>query len=197
MTDSLESWFTREILPYEAALMRYLRQNRQGFPGPEDLRNEVYVRILEAAEKQRPASARAFLFVTARNLLIDYARRNRVVAIDLLEDIESLHVLVDSATPERQLSGRQQLQRLGKVLDRMPARCREVFWLRRVEGLSQKEVAKRLELTEAAVEKHVYRAMRYLTDALYSKDPDSKQSGQTSQDDASRMEENERHDLDN
>jgi RNA polymerase sigma factor (sigma-70 family) len=167
--DSLEAWFAREILTHEAALMRYLGSRRNGSLEPADLRNEIYVRVLESAERALPAQPRAFLFTTARNLLIDQARRNRVVAIDLLEDIETLNVLIDPTSPERHVSGRQQLQRLSRLLYRMPARCREVFWLRRVDGLSQKEVAHRLRISEGAVEKYVYRAMRFLTDALYGK----------------------------
>jgi len=165
--DNLEDWFRREILPCEAALMRYLGQKRAMPIDAEDLRNDIYIRVLESAEIQRPRSPKAFLFSTARHLLIDLARRNRVVAIDLLEDLEVLNVLTDDISPERQASGRQQLQRLSKHFDRMPAKCREVIWLRRIEGLSQKEVADRLSVTEATVEKHVYRGMRYLADALY------------------------------
>ena len=167
MNENLEDWFRREILPYEAALMRYLATKR-GIPlDPEDVRNDIYIRVLESAESLRPTNPKAFLFTTARNLLIDHARRNRVVAIDLLEDLDVLNVLIDTVSPERQTSGRQQLERLARIFDRMPPKQREVLWLRRVEGISQKEAARRLKVTEAAIEKHVYRGMRYLADALY------------------------------
>ena len=167
MTDSLEDWFRHEILPYEAALMRYLNRKRALPIDAEDVRNDIYIRVLEAARKARPAIPKAFLFSTARNLLIDLARRNRVVAIDLLEDLDALNVLIEEVSPERQVIGRQQLQRLSMFFDRIPVKCREVLWLRRVDGLCQKDVARRLGITESAVEKHVYRGMRYLANALY------------------------------
>lgn len=147
--------------------MRYLTQKRATRSDAEDLRNDIYIRVLESAKQARPTSPKAFLFSTARNLLIDLARRKRVVAIDLLEDLDALNVLIDDVSPERQASGRQQLERLERLLQRMPARCREVFWLRRVEGLAQREVAQRLGVTEAMVEKHIYRGVRYLADALF------------------------------
>jgi RNA polymerase sigma factor (sigma-70 family) len=165
--DTLEDWFRREILPYEAPLMRYLSRKRAIPLDPADLRNDIYIRVLESAEKERPNSPKAFLFATARHLLIDHARRNRVVAIDLLEDLDVLNVLIDTLTPERQTSGRQQLTHLSAIFDRMPPRQREVLWLRRIEGLSQKDAAKRLGLTEGAIEKHVHRGMRFLAEALY------------------------------
>lgn len=151
--------------------MRFLSQRARAIAADtQDLRHDVYVRVLEAARVARPASPQAFLFATARNLLIDRARRDRVVRIDFLDDLEALNVLVDNVSPERQMSGRQQLQRVSRLFDRLPGRCREVLWLRRIDGLGGKDVATRLGLAEATVEKHLFRALRLLADALYGSD---------------------------
>jgi len=163
--------------------MRYLSQKRAIGVDAADLRNDIYIRVLESAEKLRPTVPKAFLFSTARNLLIDLARRNRVVSIDLMEDLDFLNVLIDEMSPERHATGRQQLERLSQLFDRMPVKSREVFWLRRIEGLSQRDVAERLNLTEGAVEKHVHRSIRFLADALFGASesiPEAKkQSGMT------------------
>lgn len=140
---------------------------RAGVGLAEDLRHDIYIRVLEFAETQRPSAPKAFLFTTARNLLIDRARRDRIVAIDLVEDLDVLNVLVDTVSPERQISGRQQIQRLSRILERMPEKSRKVFQMRRIEGLPQREVAISLGLSEAAVEKHVHRGLRLLSNALY------------------------------
>ena len=93
--ETLEDWFCREILPYEAALMRYLAKKGSALNlDAQDLRNEVYVRILESADHVKSAGARAFLFSTARNLLVDLARRSRVVSIEFVEDLEASNVLL-------------------------------------------------------------------------------------------------------
>ena len=167
MSESLETWFQREILPLEAALVRFLSRKLSNPADAQDIRHDVYVRILEAAERELPAQPKAFLFSVARNLLVDRARRNRIVAIDLLEDMDSLNVLIEEETPERRETGRQQLQRLSLLIQRLPDRCREVVWMRRVEDLPQKVIARRLGIAEATVEKHLVRGIRMLTDALY------------------------------
>lgn len=146
--------------------MRFLGK-RVGSVLAEDLRHDVYVRVLESAEVSRPTSPKAFLFKTARNLLIDRARRDRVVSIESVEDLDGLNVLLDEASPDRILSGRQQLQKVSAILARMSQKSRDVFLMRRIEGLSQREVAERLAITEAAVEKHVYRALRTLANSLF------------------------------
>lgn len=125
MDDSLETRFIREILPYEGALMRYLTQRRVRANELEDVRNEVYVRILEAARKTRPSTPKAFLLITARNLLVDRIRHERVVPIEQLENIELAALWVDELSAEQQASGRQRVQQLARLLDRLPPRCRE------------------------------------------------------------------------
>lgn len=168
--DALDNWFVREVLPHEAALLRYLARVWPDTSEIQDIRHDAYVRILEGSNRLRPIAPKALLFSIARNLMIDRARRNRVVPIDLLGDLDSLNVLVDEVTPERRASIREQLVTVTAAVNRLPTRCREVLWLRRVEGLSQKEIAARLGVSEGTVEKHMMRAARLLTDQLTAPD---------------------------
>jgi RNA polymerase sigma factor (sigma-70 family) len=76
---------------------------------------------------------------------------------------------VDELTPERHASGRAELRLLQVALDALPPRCREVVEMRKVEGLSQRDVAARLGITEDTVERQVANGMRALADALLAK----------------------------
>jgi len=164
--ESLDNWFVREILPHEGALLRYLARVWPDAAEIQDIRHDAYVRILEGAHRLRPTAPKALLFSIARNLMIDRARRSRIVPIDLMGDLDALNVLVDEVTPERRASIRQQLVSVTEAVNRLPARCREVLWLRRVESLSYREIAARLEITEGTVEKHMAHAARLLADML-------------------------------
>jgi RNA polymerase sigma-70 factor (ECF subfamily) len=166
MPDSLDDWFVREVLPHEAALLRYLARVCPNPADAQDIRHDAYVRILQNLGRLRPTSPKSLLFTTARNLLIDRMRKNRIVPIDLLEDLDTLNVLVDDVTPERRASIRQQLVNVSTAVNLLPEKCREVLWLRRVEELSQKEIASRLGIAEGTVEKHMIRAVRLLSDLL-------------------------------
>jgi RNA polymerase sigma-70 factor (ECF subfamily) len=170
MSSELDAWFAHNILPHEAALMRYLRRVCRGSADVPDIRQDVYVRVYESAAKNRPEMPKAFLFATARNLITDRARRNRIVSIDYAQDLDSLNVLIDNLSPEQRLSARQELGRLAEALDDLSTPCREVIWLRRVEGLSQREAAQRLGMLEGTLESHLCRGLRALADALYGCD---------------------------
>src|SRR6185437_16325728 len=54
----LKDWFIREVLPLESALMQFLRQNWRDKADIADLRQDVYVRVFEAAQKQIPDTAK-------------------------------------------------------------------------------------------------------------------------------------------
>lgn len=168
MDGAFENWFQREILPHEAALVRFLSRKWVHPNEVQDIRHDIYVRVLEAAERKLPDSPRAFLFGVARKLLVDRVRRERIVAFDLLADVDSLNVLIDELSPERQAAGREQMHRLSTLFRRLPPRCRQVVWMRRIEDLPQKEIARRLGIAEATVEKHLMRGIGLLADALYA-----------------------------
>ena len=171
MDESLNAWFAREVLAHENALMRYL--SRHWFRPDEihDLRQEIYVRVYEAAAKARPTMAKSFMFTTARHLMADRLRRRRVVSIEAVGDLDALNVLVDEVSPERRLSARQELTRLTEAFDRLPDRCREVVWLRRVEELPQKQVAARMGISEKTVEKQVAKGARLIAEYFYGAPP--------------------------
>lgn len=166
---SLNLWFAREVLVHEAALLRYLARVWPNRHDIHDLRQDVYIRVYEAAKLSPPTSAKAFLFSTARNLLIDRVRRSRIVTIKSVGDFAELNVLTEEITPERQFTAGQELERLARAFRRLPPREREVIWLRRVDELPQKEVARRLGISEKTVETHLRRAVQTMASSLFSR----------------------------
>jgi RNA polymerase sigma factor (sigma-70 family) len=167
MNVALDQWFAAEILVHEGALVRYLGRVWPNAADIGELRQEVYVRVYESASKSRPNSPKAFLFTTARNLMADRRRRERIVSIDYTQDCDALNVLVDEISPEKHLSARQELRRLGDAFDQLSDMARQVIWLRRVEGLSQREAARQLGIQEGTLESHLCRGLRKLADAVF------------------------------
>jgi RNA polymerase sigma-70 factor (ECF subfamily) len=167
--DSLDAWFKREILVHEGMLMRYLQRVWRRKDEVPDLRQETYAKVYQAAALARPAVPRAFLFTTAHNLMADRIRHERVVSIEAVGDIEALNVSVEELSTEHVVSTREELKRLAAALDRLPPRCREVVWLRRVEGLSQREAAEALGVSVKAIEQHMSKGARLLAEYMTEK----------------------------
>ena len=163
----VNAWFVREVLPLEPVLMQFLQHNWRNKSDIADLRQEVYVRVFEAARKEIPDRPRQFLFSTARNLLIDHVRREQVIPIEAVADLDAIAVAMDAPGPDRAAMGRDELRKLQSVIDRLPARCREAFVLGKVEGLDGREIARRMGVTESTVSKQLAFSIRALADMLH------------------------------
>lgn len=165
--ETLDDWFLSTVLPLEPALLRYLYRNWRDNPSDvKDLCQEVLTRVYTAARRERPLQIKAFLFTTARHLLCDLRRRAQVVRIDSMMDVESLNMPNDLIGPEGQMSSRQELCLLQTAMEDLPDKCQRVIELRRIHGYSQRETARRLNISEAAVESHIQRGILRLSQAL-------------------------------
>jgi RNA polymerase sigma-70 factor (ECF subfamily) len=169
-TSEVEAWFVREVLPLEAALMQFLQHNWRNKSDIADLRQDVYERVCLAAQEGAPDNTKAFVFRTARNLLVDRIRREHVVPIEAVEDVDALSVAMEELGPERTAIARDELRRLQAALDRLPPRAREAIVLGRIEGLQGNEIATRMGITEGVVSRHLAGGISALADMLYGED---------------------------
>jgi len=163
---TLNAWFCTEVLPLERALTGFIRRNWRVAADVTDLRQDIYERALAGARAGIPTHTRHYLFTVARNHLINQAKRGQVVSIELVADMSSLEMEFDRFGTERQLSAREELRRTQQGLEQLPPRCREVVWLRKVEGLSTRETAERLGISVDTVEKQITQGMRALVDFM-------------------------------
>jgi RNA polymerase sigma factor (sigma-70 family) len=167
MKGPIHQWFVQEILPHEAALMRYIRRAWPDREDASDIRQEIYARIYESATKVRPTQPRRYLFTTARNFIVDRLRRGKIVSIEVRSDLEDMNLLVDELSPERHETARQELRRLSDAFEVLPAILRETIWKRKVEDLSQKAVAAAMGTKERVVERRLSRGIRLLAESFF------------------------------
>src|SRR5580692_7574290 len=167
-TAEVGAWFIHEVFPLEAALMQFLHHNWRNAGDIADLRQDIYLRVCEAAMKQIPRPAKPFVFAIARNLLIDRVRRAQIIPIDAVTDLDALNVPADEPGPDRGAAARAELRRLQAAIDRLPPRCREAVVMARIDGLTGRQIAQRMSITESAVSHHLDYGLRALADMDYA-----------------------------
>jgi RNA polymerase sigma-70 factor (ECF subfamily) len=163
----VDLWFVREVLPLEATLLQYLHHHWRNHSEVADLCQDVYVRVYESARKQLPDPVKPFVFAIARNLLIDRLRHEQVIPIEAVSDVEALNVAMDAPGPDRAVLARDALRRVLDALDRLPPRSREVVIARQLDGLSRREIAERMGISEETVKWHLATGMNALADLFY------------------------------
>lgn len=171
LEDELAQWFVREIFPLQPMLDRYLRRSWSNRWEVSDLRQDAYVRVYEAALREKPFNPKHFLFQVARNLMIDRSRRKSVVAFESFADFDEIEADSDQPDAEQAMAAGQELKLLRAAIGELPARCREVVTLRKIEGLSQRDIARKMGITENTVERQVAIGVRLLKKSLYSDAP--------------------------
>jgi len=162
-----KAWFVREVLPLEAALKQFIRRRWRNKSEIDDLCQEVYARVFEAAQRQIPYPVKPFVFTAAYNLLVDQMRREQVVSIEAMPNLDMLNVALDEPWPDRSVMAREELRRLQAALDRLPPRCRDAVVMRKIDGLSRPEIAARMGIAENTVNRHLTDGMCALADMLY------------------------------
>jgi RNA polymerase sigma factor (sigma-70 family) len=171
--DSPESerdrWFAEEVQTHEPLLRAVLRRSVSSLADIDDLIQEAFMRILKAREKRPIRSTKSFLFAVARNAMHDLVRRRTVADSVSITETVSLNVLDDRPGVVDLVIRRQELDLLAEAVRSLPARCRQVFLLRKIQGLSQREIARQLSISENTVETLVAKGARRCADYLRSR----------------------------
>lgn len=161
-------WFAQEVQPHEPALRAVLHKSFAG-SDVDDLVQESLIRTWKARTKGPVESGRNFLFAVARNAVRDLIRRRSTSKAIPVTENERLDVLEDKPGVADIVSRQQELELLEEAVRALPERCREVFLLRKIQGMSQREIASRLRITENTVESLVAKGARRCADYVRAK----------------------------
>lgn len=153
-------WFVEEVHPHDAQLKAYLRNSFPAVRDVEDVVQESYLRIWKSRAAQPIHSAKAFLFTVARHVALNLVDRQRSSPVSGVGDLAALPVLEDRPGVAEAAATNDKVRLLVQALATLPPRCREITVLRKLKGVSQKDVAARLGVAEKTVEEQVARGVK-------------------------------------
>lgn len=154
--------FVDDVLVHRESLTGWLRSRFPTLGDADNLVQESVTRVWRAISESTVRSPRALLYATAHNLAVDHVRRERVVRTQTVETLPELPTEEEAPSPADATARRQEIELLTQAIQALPDRCRQVLTLRKIYGLSQKEIAARLGIAEHTVEAQVANGMRRL-----------------------------------
>jgi RNA polymerase sigma-70 factor (ECF subfamily) len=132
----------------------------------EDVIQEAYLRVLRYSAEHAVESQERLLFSAAKNLAVD-SRRRRYVRTRTATDYAVLEAATQSWPDAHEVVyASQRLNKVELAVAQLPPRCREVFLIHRLDGLSYSQIAVQLGISVSAVEKHMARACLLLDTIL-------------------------------
>ncbi|MCT2529641.1 RNA polymerase sigma factor [SAR92 clade bacterium H921] len=124
----------------------------------QDIVQAAFVRVIEMdfSEIKNP---RALLYKTSYNIAIDQKRHSGVRQRHIQAVVDTDAKVVEELSPARIHDGNRQLRIVVEALWGMPKKRRKLLLMNRFDGLSYAEIARRVDLSETVVRKHVTKAL--------------------------------------
>lgn len=168
--DIIAAWIAKEIIPVEGAVRSWLSRRWSHVIDVEDVIQDAYCRIANLASVDHIDNPKSYFFSTAHAVVRDAMRRAGIINFTHLAQIDWSNVMDNDPLADRVLEGSGELARVNKLLSQLSDTHRRAIELRRIEGLSRKEAAQRLGVSEDALKKHVERGMRQIMAAMTDQD---------------------------
>lgn len=137
----------------------YLKKFLSGFlrvqQDIEDVAQEAYLRAYVAEQRESIEQPAPFLFRVAKNLALTRLSRKSRQITDYIEEAGASVVEETAAAADEELQAQEWLGLYCEAIAMLPEKCRQVFLLRKVHGLSHKEIGERMNLSISSVEKYL------------------------------------------
>lgn len=143
----------------------------------DDVLQDAYLKAFDSEQRGDSISnPKAFLFAVARNLALNEVDRQGRRINQIIEDClpEDYPEQLKDAAAEAQVEAAQSVGLYCEAIATLPSKCRQIYLLRKVQGLSHQEIADHLGMSRAAVEKQLVRGMSRCRDYLEKRDSESR-----------------------
>lgn len=126
----------------------------------KDILHDALIRYTISTSANKTEEPHAYMRSIAKNLIVDsFHYHQRFVSLEAEAAINREWRDTPSLSVEQLNDIKQRLEMIQQILEQLPPRCRQVFWMYRVEGFTQTEIATALGISKNMVERHVMRAI--------------------------------------
>lgn len=151
---SAKSAVLATFLKHELFLKKFLARFLHRSQDVDDAAQEAFLKAYKAEKTQEIRSPKSFLFQIAKNIALQELTKKSKMITDYIEDLSDSAISWEGRTLEDTLSAEQRYGIFCQAAATLPPQCRRAFLLRKVYGLTQKEIAHKMGISISTVEKH-------------------------------------------
>lgn len=161
-----KSVFDKIFRQYYPELVRYCLCFTKDTETAEEIVQDVFVKLwIKHDELAIKSSLKSYLYRAVHNHTLNYF--SYIKLQEKYRTYVGFGTERNDITPLEKLTGQDLELKLNETILKMPKKCREVYELRHFDGLKNKEIAERLNISTKTVEKHVSKAISLLRNTLH------------------------------
>jgi RNA polymerase sigma factor (sigma-70 family) len=141
------------------ALLNYLRRRISPEEDAEEAVQDSFMRLLRYQHSKPAFAWRFLLYRIAANVATDHARHAKSHYAAQHVQLDELVMASSDPSQERVVSGQQELLLLRAAILELPPKCRQVFLLNRMHGMSYSQIARHCGISVKMVERHIHKAV--------------------------------------
>ncbi|MBH0059342.1 RNA polymerase sigma factor [Pseudoalteromonas sp. SWXJZ94C] len=161
--------FTSTFVDVSSQLKRFVSRIVQP-DDVEDIVQETFIKSYEADLKQDIQFTRSYMLKTAKHLALNHIAKWDNKFSESLEHDSELPTLLKSMQLEDEYTSKERFLLFCKATEQLSSSIRKCFILKKVYGMSQKEIAEQMQLSQSTVEKHIAKGL--LQTILYMREHD-------------------------
>jgi len=145
---------------HQGALRRFISRFVQRPQDIDDVAQEAFMRAYRAEKGKPIEQPKSFLFRIAHNVAITELTKKSHQIIDYIADIDESAVVWLEHSAEDQVMAEELIGIHCEAVAQLPPQCRRVFLMRKVHGMSHKDISAELGISISTVEKHISKGIR-------------------------------------
>ena len=158
--------FDRIYYVYNSKLQKFVYSLLKTEADTEEIVQDVFVKLWENRDKlKKSASFESFLFTVAYNTTISLLRK-RANESRYVEYVKSIQIEIGDFDTVENPDWEEVNKKLYSLIEKMPARQREVFKMKYFQGFSYKDIAGKLGISVNTIENHIAKANKFLKENL-------------------------------
>ena len=155
-----ETAVSNAFFAHQTALRAFVSKMVSTPADVDDVTQEAFLRAFNAEKAKAIEQPKSFLFTIARNIVLSNITRKSSKLTDHVADFDVLGVITEHDAVIGEAQAQETFGLYCLAVESLPPQARQVFLMRKVYGLSHKEIAQRLEIAVSTVEKHLAKGVK-------------------------------------